>query len=63
MPEIQQFGFTYIIQLYLWDILQSPICGGGKLRDKLSMTYALEAESERADVCKNTQGAEGRLRG
>lgn len=37
--------------------------GGEKLRDKLSMTYALEAESERADVCKNTQGAEGRLRG
>lgn len=35
----------------------------GGLRDKLSMTYALEAESERADVCKNTQGAEGRLRG
>lgn len=70
MPEIQQFGFTYIIQLYLWDILQSLICRGGgggggleKLRDKLSMTYALEAESERADVCKNTQGAEGRLRG
>lgn len=35
----------------------------GELRDKLNMTYAPQAESERADVCKNTQGAEGRLRG
>lgn len=31
-----------------------------ELRDKLNMTYALQAEPERADACKNTQGAEKR---
>lgn len=62
MPEIQQFGFTYIILLYLFGIFYSPDMQGG-LTDKLNMTYALQAESERADICKNTQGAEGRMRG
>lgn len=64
MPEIQQFGFTYIIQLYLFGIFYSPdMREGGGLRDKLNMTYALQAQAERADACKNTQGAEERLRG
>lgn len=62
MPEIQQFGFTYIIQLYLFGIFYSPDMRG-ELRDKLNMTYALQAQLERADACKNTQGAEERLRG
>lgn len=62
MPEIQQFGFTYIIHFYLFGIFYSPDMRA-ELRDKLNMTYALQAESERADVCKNTQRAEGRLRG
>lgn len=61
MPAIQQFGFTYIIQLYLFGIFYSPdICG--ELRDKLNMTYALQAQPERADACKNTQEAEKRMR-
>lgn len=29
-----------------------------ELRDKLNMTYALQAQPERADACKNTQRAE-----
>ena len=33
----------------------------GELRDKLNMTYALQAQPERADACKNTQGAEEKV--
>lgn len=62
VPEIQQFGFTYIIHLYLFGIFYSADTRG-EPRDKLNMTCALQAQPERADACKNTQGAEKRLRG
>lgn len=57
VPAIQQFGFTYISLFYLFGICCTADVWG-ELRDKLNMTYALQAVPNRVKACKNTQGEE-----